>query len=279
MESYIKEKFTGERALFQATDISIKDSIFEDGESPLKEGRNISVSNSEFKWKYPFWYSCNIFLEDSILDKNARAAIWYTYNIKVKDTVIEAPKSFRRCEGIELFNVQIPDASETLWDCKNISMKNVKAKGEYFAKGCTNLEIDGFEIVGNYAFDGAKNLVMGNGKMETKDAFWNCENITVYDSYISGEYFGWNSKNVTLINCTVDSLQGMCYMENLVMKNCRLKNTNLAFEYSTIDVEVEGNIHSIKNPYSGKIKADHIGEIIFDNREMKKENTEIITIN
>jgi len=109
----------------------------------------------------------------------------------------------------------------------------------------------------------------------SKDAFWNCENVTVYDSFISGEYLGWNAKNVTLINCTIESEQGMCYMDNVVMKNCKLLNTNLAFEYSTVDAEIQSGIDSIKNPISGKIQAERISEIIFDDADIKKEATTI----
>ena len=65
-------------------------------------------------------------------------------------------------------------------------------------------------------------------------------------------------------------------MENLVMKDCKLLNTNLAFEYSTVDVEINSNIDSVKNPIHGRIIADHINEIIFDNDEMKPEGTTII---
>ena len=42
------------------------------------------------------------------------------------------------------------------------------------------------------------------------------KNVTVYDSFITGEYLGWNAKNLTLINCTIESLQGLCYIDNLV---------------------------------------------------------------
>lgn len=54
-----------------------------------------------------------------------------------------------------------------------------------------------------------------------------------------GDYFGWNSKNITLIGCTVESEQGMCYMDNIVMKDCKLLNTNLAFEYATVDAQID----------------------------------------
>lgn len=46
----IKQEFlTGERALFQGNDLRITDTIFDDGESPLKESRNIELYGSMFK--------------------------------------------------------------------------------------------------------------------------------------------------------------------------------------------------------------------------------------
>ena len=55
----------------------------------------------------------------------------------------------------------------------------------------------------------------------------------------------------------------------------KLLNTNLAFEYSTVDAEIDSSVISVKNPYSGRIRAKEIGEIIFDNKEMRREDTEI----
>lgn len=276
MKRYKEKMFTGERALFQNNDVEITYCTFADGESPLKESRNLEISHSLFKWKYPLWYCKNVTMIDSTMFDMARAGIWYTDNISMKNLTIEAPKAFRRCKDIKLDNVNMLNASETLWNCSQVIMKNVTAKGDYFAMGSSDLEIDGFTFVGNYSFDGVKNLTIKNARMLSKDAFWNSENVTVYDSFISGEYLGWNSKNVTLVNCTIESLQGMCYMENLVLKNCKLLNTNLAFEYSTVEVAVDSYIESVKNPYSGKIQAKSIGEVIFDNPDMKAENTEII---
>ena len=112
--------------------------------------------------------------------------------------------------------------------------------------------------------------------MLSKDSFWNSENITVYDSYISGEYLGWNSKNLTLINCTVESLQGMCYIDNLTMKNCKLINTSLAFEYSTVDADITSKIDSVMNPSGGIIRAEHIDTLIMEADKIDKTKTKII---
>ena len=108
------------------------------------------------------------------------------------------------------------------------------------------------------------------------DAFWNTDHVTVYDSFISGEYLGWNAKNLTLVNCTIESLQGMCYIDNLVMKNCKLINTTLAFEYSSVDAEITGKIDSVMNPESGTIRADAIDELILERDKVDPGKTKII---
>ena len=130
-------------------------------------------------------------------------------------------------------------------------------------------------MVGNYSFDGAKNVVMTNSKLLSKDAFWNAENVLVTDSYICGEYIGWNAQDVTFKNCVIESLQGFCYMDNVKLINCRLINTNLSFEYSTVDADVISKIDSVKNPLGGRIRAQQIDEIIFDDPKISRELTEI----
>lgn len=271
-----QELLTGERALFQGKDLRIYDTIFADGESPLKESRNIQLNRCMFKWKYPFWYAKNIKATDCTWFEMARAGVWYTENISVENAVIEAPKNFRRCNGIQLQNVNFSNAEETLWNCDNVTMKQVTAKGDYFAMNSQNMTIYDFTLVGNYSFDGVKNLEIRNARMLSKDAFWNSENVTVYDSFISGEYLGWNAKNLTLINCTVESLQGMCYIDNLVMKNCRLINTTLAFEYSTVEADITGKIDSVMNPSGGEIHADYIGKLIIEKDKVNPEKTKIV---
>lgn len=272
-----QQVLTGERALFQSKDLQVSYSTFVDGESPLKESQNIKIDHSIFKWKYPLWYCKNIVIEDSTLFEMARSGIWYTENIAISNTTIEALKTFRRAKGITLENVTMPNAGETLWNCDEISLKNVTAKGDYFGMNSTNIRIDSFDLVGDYSFDGGKDIEIHNAKMLSKDAFWNCENVTVYDSFIAGEYLGWNSKNLTFVNCTIESLQGMCYIDNLVMKNCRLLNTTLAFEYSMVDVQIDNVIDSVMNPLGGIIQADDIGELIMDKTKIDPEKTRIIT--
>ncbi len=267
---------TGERALFQEHDLRIFDTIFADGESPLKESHDIELYGCMFKWKYPLWYSKNITVKNSTWFEMGRAGVWYTDHISVTDSAIEAPKNFRRCRDVTLCNVSFPNAAETIWSCDGVKMDRVTAKGDYFAMNSQNMEITGLTLYGNYSFDGAKNVVIRNSHLLSKDAFWNSENITVYDSFISGEYLGWNAKKLTLVNCTIESLQGMCYIDNLVMKNCKLLNTTLAFEYSTVDAQIDSSIDSVMNPTGGVIRAESIGELIMDRDKIDPAKTTII---
>lgn len=276
MRQEIHQQFlTGERALFHAKDLDIYDTIFDDGESPLKESSNISLKDSMFKWKYPLWYCNNIQAERTTWFEMARAGVWYTNDISVKDCVIEAPKNFRRCRNLTLEKVSFANAAETLWSCRDVIMRDVYAKGDYFAMNSENLEIENFNLVGNYSFDGVKDMTIRNAKMLSKDAFWNTDNVTVYDSFISGEYLGWNAKNLTLINCTIESLQGMCYIDNLVMKDCKLINTTLAFEYSSVNAQITSKINSVLNPSSGTITAESIDELIIEKDKVDPSKTVI----
>lgn len=276
MEEIKQGYYVGERPLFHGTSLKIYDTIFTNGESPLKESRDIALYGCMFQWKYPLWYAKNVTAKNCTWFEMARSGVWYTDNILVEDCAIDAPKNFRRCRGVTLRNVSIPHAAETLWSCSNVTMENVTAKGDYFAMNSEGIAVDGLTLYGNYSFDGAKNVEIRNSKLLSKDAFWNSENITIYDSQIFGEYLGWNAKNLTLINCTIESLQGMCYIENLVMKNCKLLNTTLAFEYSTVDADIVSNIVSVMNPTSGTIRADSISELIIEKDKVDPSKTVII---
>ena len=275
MKEYKQQRFTGERALFAAKDVRIVDSIFDDGESPLKEACGVELFNSMFRWKYPLWYAKDVMVRDCTWFEMARAGVWYTENITVENALLQAPKNFRRCQNVTLTNVTFSHAEETLWNCCKVKLKNVFAKGHYFAMNCEDMEIDALRLDGNYSFDGAKNITIRNSHLLTKDAFWNSENVTVYDSFISGEYLGWNAKNLTLVNCTIESLQGMCYIENLKLVNCKLINTTLAFEYASVEADVVSPIDSVLNPLSGTIRAPEIGELILERDRIDPEQTRI----
>ena len=276
MKEIIRGYYKGERPLFHEHDLKIVDTIFDEGESPLKESRDIELYGSMFKWKYPLWYSNNIKADNCTWFEMGRSGVWYTNHISVKNSLIEAPKNFRRCTDVTLENVSMPNAAETFWSCDGVVLNSVTAKGDYFGMNSSNVKADNLTLYGNYSFDGGKNIEVRSSKLLSKDAFWNCENVTVYDTFIVGEYIGWNTKNLTFVNCTIESLQGLCYIENLTMKNCKLINTTLAFEYSSVDADISGSINSVFNPKSGSITADKIDELILEADKIDPSKT-IIT--
>lgn len=275
MKEYSRRIFTGERALFCASDVALSECTFEDGESPLKEGNNISASGCAFRWKYPLWYCRGVSVNKCVLADTARAGIWYTHGISMTDCIIEAPKTFRRSTGIVLTDVALPNAQETLWGCEDVEMTRVTAHGDYLAMNGKNFRLRDCTILSNYCFDGAENVTIENCRLLAKDAFWNSVNVTVKNSYISGEYLGWNARNLTLENCTIESLQGLCYIKGLKLINCRLVNTNLAFEYSDVEADISGAVDSVKNPSSGYIVADGYGEIIMEPDKVDPSATRI----
>ena len=267
---------TGERAEFFAQDAHYDGCIFADGESPLKHARNVTLDSCMFRWKYPLWYVTGATVRNSVWLEMARAGVWYSTDISLADCTVDAPKNFRRCRNLSLSHVHLPNAEETLWQCEHVRLSDVQAKGNYFAMNSSNLEIDGLELSGNYPFDGCRDVTISNSRLLSKDCFWNCENVTIRDSFISGEYFGWNSRNVTLENCTVESLQGFCYIDSLVMKNCRLLNTTLAFEYSTVEADIRGSIDSVLNPSGGTIRADRIASLVIEKDRVDPSKTRIV---
>ena len=271
-------EFTGERALFCSSDLKIENATFRDGESPLKESSNIDIGKCSFEWKYPLWYCRDVKVYDSVLRETARSGIWYTKNITMELCKIEAPKTFRRASGIRLIDVELPNAQETMWSCSDIELTNVKVKGDYFGFGSSDITVENLDIDGNYLFDGGKNITVRNSRLISKDAFWNCENVLVENCLIVGEYLGWNSENVTFINCTIESNQGMCYMDGVTLRECKPVNTDLCFEYCTVDAEICSHVDSVKNPIGGRIVADNIGEIILEDDKVDVSATQITEV-
>jgi hypothetical protein len=271
------QEFGGERPLYCASDLTLRGVIVHAGESALKETKNITAENCVFEGKYPFWITYGFIIKNCKFTEGARAALWYSNTLEMTDTVIDAPKMFRDSKDLRLRNVRINEAQETFWHCKDIDLEEVAVENApYIFMHCENVKIKNYSQQGNYSFQYCKNVEIRNAKIYSKDAFWNSENITVYDSEIIGEYLAWHSKNVTLVNCLIGETQPLCYAENLTLINCRFReDADLAFEYSTVKAQVSGHITSVKNPKSGEILADSIGEIILDEHIKQPANCEI----
>lgn len=277
MKTIRNEEFGGERPLFATHDLRLENVVIHAGESALKECSDIEAIGCRFEGKYPFWHVDKFYIKDCFFTEGARAALWYSRNLVMRDTMVEAPKMFREMENLDIENVEIPNALETLWHCKDVKLRNVKvAKADYLFMHSHNIDIKDYHQEGNYSFQYCSNVVIRDAEIFSKDAFWGTENVTVYDSTISGEYLGWHSKNLKLVNCRIGGTQALCYARNLVMENCTMDtDADLCFEYSDVHADIRGHVTSIKNPRSGKIVADSIGEIILDENIKSPANCEI----
>jgi len=266
MELIKNTEFGGERPLFASHDIKLENITVHAGESALKECANVEVDHCRFEGKYPFWHVDGFVIRNSVFTSGARAALWYSRNLVMEDTLVEAPKMFREMDGVKLVNVQIPDAQETLWHCRNVDLENVEVKNaDYLFMHCDNIKINNYRQNGNYSFQYCRDVEIRNAVINSKDAFWNTVNVTVYDSEINGEYLGWHSKNLRLVNCRLSGTQPLCYAHGLVMENCVMaEDCDLAFEESELDATVNSVITSVKNPTTGTIRANGYGEIIID---------------
>ena len=87
------------------------------------------------------------------------------------------------------------------------------------------------------------------------------------DSVIKGEYLAWYSEGLHLIRCKIIGTQPLCYCKDLVLEDCEMVDTDLSFEYSQVQATIKGGIVSVKNPVSGSIEADEIGEVILDEHQ------------
>ena len=260
------EVYGGERPLFASHGLRLENVVIEPGESALKECSDIDAVNCEFKGKYPFWHTDGFTVRNCIFREGARAALWYSRNLEMTDTMVEAPKMFREMENLSLERVRIPDAQETLWHCHGVTLHEVEVEhADYLFMHSSDIRISDYRQHGNYSFQYCRNVEIRNAEIFSKDAFWNTEDVTVYDSHIDGEYLGWHSKRLRLVNCHIGGTQPLCYATDLVLENCTFaEDCDLAFENSSLKADIRGNVVSIKNPRTGSIEVDSVGEIILD---------------
>ncbi|MDE6487913.1 MAG: DUF3737 family protein [Paramuribaculum sp.] len=272
-------EFGGERPLFASHDLRLTGVTIHAGESALKECSNIEADNCRFVGKYACWHVEGFRISNWLFTSGARAALWYSSDLIMTDTLVEAPKMFREMRNLRLDRVRIPDAQETLWHCRGVELRDVEvANADYLFMHSSDIRIDRYRQQGNYSFQYCTNVEISNARIDSKDAFWGSSDVTVRDSVLDGEYLGWHSRNLRLINCHIKGTQPLCYCDNLIMENCTMDaDADLAFEESIVHATIRGNITSIKNPTSGEIKADAVGEIIIDGNVRQPADCRITT--
>lgn len=256
-----------ERALYGQIDLVCHNCKFDgpkDGESAFKEGRNISVDSCFFNLRYPFWHDEKLSITNSMMTELCRAALWYSKDITIENTKLHGIKALRECEDVKMINCDVI-SSEFGWSTSNITMDNCTIESEYFMLRGSNLNFRDVKMRGKYSFQYIDNSSFENCEFDTKDAFWHAHDIVIKNSVVKGEYLAWYSENITFENCTIIGTQPLCYCKGLKLINCKMNDTDLAFEYSDVEADIIGDVLSIKNPKSGSITIDSAKEIILEN--------------
>ncbi len=255
-----------ERALYNSDGIVLRNCVFDgpaDGESALKESRNVQVENSFFNLRYPFWHDDGLQITGSRMTQLCRAALWYSEHIDIKDTELHGIKALRECADVRMRGCDVISA-EFGWSVRGMEMKDTSVQGEYFMMRSDHLRFQNVKLTGKYSFQYIEDAVFENCDFDTKDAFWHAKNVTVRNSTVKGEYLAWYCENVTFENCKILGTQPLCYCKGLKLVNCQMIDTDLSFEKSEVEASLTAPILSIKNPLSGHICVPGVEEIIRD---------------
>lgn len=273
MKTIEKQTFDVERALYGSSGIALKDCAFDgpaDGESALKESKDVHVSNCFFNLRYPFWHDDGLTIADSEMTELCRAALWYSTDIEITGTKLHGIKALRECSRVKMKGCDVI-SPEFGWSVQDIEMRDSKVQGEYFMMRSEHLNFSNVELKGKYSFQYIQDSVFEDCNFDTKDAFWHAKNVIVRNSVIKGEYLAWYCENVTFENCRIIGTQPLCYCKNLKLINCEMIDTDLSFEKSDVEATITTTVMSIKNPASGHIYAPCVGEIIRDDQTSRAE--------
>lgn len=266
------QTFQAERSLYRVSDSEITGCTFagpEDGESPIKHGQNIRIKDCRFSLRYPIWHVDKFEIENTTFDEFSRAALWYCDNGKILSSTLGGIKALRDCQNVLLDKCKIV-SPEFGWKCRGIALRNSSIEAEYLFLDSCDLHFKNVKQKGKYSFQYCRDMVFEDCDLDTKDAFWHSENVTVRNSRIKGEYLAWYSLNLTLENCIIEGTQPLCFCKGLKLINCQMVGCDLSFEASEVQADIKGSVDSIKNPLSGYIHADSVGEIIRDEKSEAK---------
>lgn len=276
---YENEIHDEERSFYGLENVTVKNCKIDgpaDGESAFKECRDIIVEDTYLNLRYPFWHVNKAKIFNCEMTENCRAALWYDKDIEMDTCNLYGIKALRECEDVVLTNADII-SPEFSWRSRNITIKDAKLEGEYPFFECKNMDITRLVMKGKYSFQYIENATLRNCILDTKDAFWHAKNVVIEDSVVKGEYLAWYAENIRFVRCKIIGTQPLCYAKGLVLEDCEMEGCDLSFERSQVNATVCGHIDSVKNPISGSITADSIGEIILEENIVVPGQCQIIT--
>lgn len=266
-----------ERALYGLSNAVVKNCTFEgeaDGESALKEGRELNILNCTFALRYPMWHVSDALLQGCVTTASCRAPLWYGKRLTLQGCSINGMKAIRECDGVTLDACGV-QSEEFAWKTAHMTVRDSLVAGKYAFLECRHLTLNNVEFEGRYAFQYVEEAELDFCTLRTKDAFWHSKNVTIRDSILEGEYLGWYSENLTLDHCVIVGRQPLAYCKGLTLIDCRMEGADLAFERSEVEATIRGTIDSVKNPLKGHITADSIGEVISDMQAASGSSCEV----
>lgn len=266
MELVENKTFDQERALYGTRDLLVRHCQFDgpaDGESALKECRDITVQDCFFNLRYPFWHDHKLTIAGCELTPLCRAALWYTEHAVIRDSRLHGIKAVRECGDIKISRCDIL-SPEFGWSTRGMQMEDTHVESEYFMMRSDHVYLDKVDFKGKYSFQYVQDMVIEHCVLDTKDAFWHAQNVIIRNSVVKGEYLGWYSDNVTFENCLIQGTQPLCYCTNLKLVNCCMGGCDLSFERSQVEATLSESPASIKNPLSGTITIPMETEVIRD---------------
>ena len=262
-----------ERALYGLNGVVVTNCRFDgpaDGESAMKECRNVRTKDCYFNLRYPFWHDDGVEIDRCEMTDLCRAALWYSNGVTITSSKLHGIKALRECSNIRMEDCDVI-SPEFGWNSRGVAMKQVSVSGEYFMFQGRELKFDDVKLKGKYSFQYITDSIFENCHFDTKDAFWHARNVVVRNSYIKGEYLAWYCENVTFENCVISGTQPLCYCKGLKLVNCEMLDSDLAFEKSEVEASLSKPIISIKNPLKGKIMVPAVQELIWDDPKAKAE--------
>ena len=153
-QTIAQKTFDQERSLYHLEHADVISCAFQgpaDGESTLKEARDITVKDCSFSLRYPLWHVHGFTLLDSKMDEKTRAALWYDQDGMIKNLHSTGIKAVR--------------------ECHNLSIIDSTFVSPEFGWKSSDLLLDHVDITSEYAFLDSKNVTFKNSKLQSKYAF------------------------------------------------------------------------------------------------------------
>jgi len=133
-----------ERAFYGSKDVEFENITIDgpaDGESAFKECNDISVNNSTFNLRYPFWHNTNLEIKNSTMTDLCRAAFWYDDTVVIQNVKSNGVKALRECKNVTMINSEFI-SDEIFWKVDNIKLKDSSITGPYAFFMSSNIEIN-----------------------------------------------------------------------------------------------------------------------------------------